>query len=1329
MNEFVTGLGRVETEGGSAVLVLDQLGLDGARMSQVLLSASSAGDNLAVSIEGATRAFRDGVALNDEYGKFAETTAARIEILKGKFKALAVEVGTPALGAVVTVIDGIGVAVDFLVDKVGPAASEVAEFAGKVAGAGAVLVASLGAPILQVIGGAIIGLATSVEVLFAVLNEIPGAAGAAAAGIAFFAAASTVGGVSAVSAAFVSLGQALGAAAISGTLAGTGLGSAAAGMASITLAAAPVAAVAAFAAVVALMGLNARNAKERADEFASSLTRLSVNAEGQVTMDGLAQATLAAADAYYEAAEKSGGFLNTVKEFAGILPGVSDASLDNALTLREAGTVAVESANQFKLLQDTYATVGMQFGLTADQVERLALVSGIDPSGFLDPATWNDTFNALYEVTQASAELADTTGTTIDQLTNASESVTQFGLAAGLTAPEIGYLADAFDIDLAATGDDLANAKTQMLLAAEAARASAESVGGMGDAYLQAAGHTYELVNAHTALGEVMSGIGARRQAMVAQTQALATAEANLAAALESGDPAAVAQAYGDLAVAQGSMQTSVEGVNGVVAANIDAFRDWGHQVGLTDEQIGSFALNWIALTEHEKVDLVITGMEQLSEAEQMTLLLKLSMLDLNNTKVRTDIEANTDGARERVADLASEYDLWDQATVETFLMADGDEAIRMVNELLLALGQIPATRSVMIEVSSNISGASLAWRASGGGGGLASLADGGIVGYADGGLAEAFAAGGVVRERPGTAGIYRPASKYRIFAEPETGGEAYIPLAASKRGRSRAIWRETGHRLGMFADGGIADRMRYLTGGIADAEAFANGGVTSGSFSSGVFLPTIHVGVEIDSRGAGELSTTLGGVASAIGKVKSVADGLPASFQASFGTLEEIAASTGLSLEEVRRIAADAFGQAAVEAESSSERMYRAFADAGIGIEQVAHDAGRALVEEMDPTEFLAQMERITGWLASDLGPVLEGFNGDIGDTIDWIESMGLSMDEVFSTVFLEAADDIDILTSALGLLESAMNDTDSAARDLTDSMDFLNGRQLDLITAQNDATLAVARFQKMIDDGKTSTDQFTEAGARTSDEMIRLGETLAGLVIEVAKSGAGFEATEQAMATQIETFRRLATAAGFTEEQIAKYVELLFTMPADIVTNVTVEAGEELATVEAFKQAMEELDGFLAIPDIQLNDADATARAVELQDRLTELGLTQTVVTVDAETGQATVDVEAVGNLLNDLAGRDGRHDRREPCPGRRCGRPRTGPAGGSRVGPVRRPTVRHRFGVARCVDQRRATLTRSPPGPTTPPSQRQIRRRARSTRRGPVPRGTRRAGTTAT
>ena len=55
----------------------------------------------------------------------------------------------------------------------------------------------------------------------------------------------------------------------------------------------------------------------------------------------------------------------------------------------------------------------------------------------------------------------------------------------------------------------------------------------------------------------------------------------------------------------------------------------------------------------------------------------------------------------------------------------------------------------------------------------------------ADGGVLDFYANGGM-RERH--VAQVAPAGSWRVWAEPETGGEAYIPLAPSKRGRSRKV-------------------------------------------------------------------------------------------------------------------------------------------------------------------------------------------------------------------------------------------------------------------------------------------------------------------------------------------------------------------------------------------------------------------------------------------------------------------------------------------------------------------------------------------------------------
>lgn len=61
-------------------------------------------------------------------------------------------------------------------------------------------------------------------------------------------------------------------------------------------------------------------------------------------------------------------------------------------------------------------------------------------------------------------------------------------------------------------------------------------------------------------------------------------------------------------------------------------------------------------------------------------------------------------------------------------------------------------------------------------------------------------------------------AGAMRLWAEPETGGEAYIPLAPSKRARSRAILSDVADRFGMtaFGNGGFAGRgWTASTGGL----------------------------------------------------------------------------------------------------------------------------------------------------------------------------------------------------------------------------------------------------------------------------------------------------------------------------------------------------------------------------------------------------------------------------------------------------------------------------------------------------------------------------------
>ena len=110
-------------------------------------------------------------------------------------------------------------------------------------------------------------------------------------------------------------------------------------------------------------------------------------------------------------------------------------------------------------------------------------------------------------------------------------------------------------------------------------------------------------------------------------------------------------------------------------------------------------------------------------------------------------------------------------------------------------------------------------------------LADGGITAYANGGIRrlEQYANGGHRREKH-VAQIAN-AGDWRLWAEPETGGEAYIPLARSKRGRSTAILNDVAKIFGLQLVDNDGNRVDATTPGGTGPKgsavrAFANGGI-----------------------------------------------------------------------------------------------------------------------------------------------------------------------------------------------------------------------------------------------------------------------------------------------------------------------------------------------------------------------------------------------------------------------------------------------------------------------------------------------------------------------
>lgn len=86
--EFVDGLGRLDEQGGSAITVLQDLGLNEVRLSNAVLALSTAEGLLSDALDTSNQAWAENTALADEAAVRYETTESRIQILNNAFNNL-----------------------------------------------------------------------------------------------------------------------------------------------------------------------------------------------------------------------------------------------------------------------------------------------------------------------------------------------------------------------------------------------------------------------------------------------------------------------------------------------------------------------------------------------------------------------------------------------------------------------------------------------------------------------------------------------------------------------------------------------------------------------------------------------------------------------------------------------------------------------------------------------------------------------------------------------------------------------------------------------------------------------------------------------------------------------------------------------------------------------------------------------------------------------------------------------------------------------------------------------------------------------------------------
>ena len=101
LTSFIGGLGKLDEQGESTVLVLEDLGLTGIRQSNMLKALGLAADQMTGAVNTANTAWQQNTALTNEANKRYATTQSRLTMMQNAYNNLKVAIGdayTPALG-------------------------------------------------------------------------------------------------------------------------------------------------------------------------------------------------------------------------------------------------------------------------------------------------------------------------------------------------------------------------------------------------------------------------------------------------------------------------------------------------------------------------------------------------------------------------------------------------------------------------------------------------------------------------------------------------------------------------------------------------------------------------------------------------------------------------------------------------------------------------------------------------------------------------------------------------------------------------------------------------------------------------------------------------------------------------------------------------------------------------------------------------------------------------------------------------------------------------------------------------------------------------------
>lgn len=183
---FITGLGKLDKSGESAVLVLDELGLTGIRQSNMLKSLGLASDLLADSIDTANQAWKENTALVNEAETRYGTTESQLLMLRNNAQNLAASFGELLLPMIASLNTLLSNLIEWLSGLSEEQKQTLVDILSVVAALGPVLL--IGGKLINTITQ-IVGLIGGVGGLSGVIAALTGPIGIVVAAVAAFAAA------------------------------------------------------------------------------------------------------------------------------------------------------------------------------------------------------------------------------------------------------------------------------------------------------------------------------------------------------------------------------------------------------------------------------------------------------------------------------------------------------------------------------------------------------------------------------------------------------------------------------------------------------------------------------------------------------------------------------------------------------------------------------------------------------------------------------------------------------------------------------------------------------------------------------------------------------------------------------------------------------------------------------------------------------------------------------------------------------------------------------------------------------------------------------------